>query len=330
VADAMPDEYYERYRKVPHDELYRQLQAGSPQQVDSVVDRWKVAQDAVGSVAATLRKETERLLIRWNSPGSREFQYRLSLVVAYAQKLSDEAAAMRGGLSVMGTALKKAQQTAEPATTAPPEYQVGIVDPALGHQMAAEEAAKARDRIAALVATLASEYALADHGQWPAGMPEAPVDLPLTEKLLGPAALTGGAPVDAAALSAQEPGTELAGAGSLGAGYASSGSPASVGPAAPPAPPATLAGAGLGFIGPGRPTVDPRGESTSARPASATAGAPAAGMPMGGAVAAGHRAPDGYLINDPRLADDGTDWSTREHLGWDSDGEAPPSVLGGT
>ncbi|WP_203902487.1 hypothetical protein [Virgisporangium aliadipatigenens] len=325
----MPDEYYERYNKMPHDELYRQLQAGSPQQVDAVADRWKVAEEAIGAVAATLRKETERLLIRWNSPGSREFQYRLSLVVAYAQKLSDEASAMRGGLSVMGHSLKKAQRTAEPATTAPPEYQVGIVDPALGHQMAAEEAAKARDRIAALVATLAAEYAVADHGQWPAGMPEAPVDLPLTEKLLDPAGLTGGAPVEAAALPGDTPGTELAGAGSLGAGHAPSGSLASVGHTAPPAPPATLAGAGLGFVGPGRPTVDPRGESTSARPASMTGGAPAAGMPMA-AAAGGHRVSDGYLINDPRLADDGTDWSTREHLGWDPDADAPPSVLGGT
>ena len=37
----MVDEYYERYRRHSHTDLYRQLRAGEPQRVERVADVWR-------------------------------------------------------------------------------------------------------------------------------------------------------------------------------------------------------------------------------------------------------------------------------------------------
>src|SRR5688572_8252455 len=266
VAETMLDEYHERYRHLGHEELFRMLRAGSPVQVDSVVATWRTVEDAIGSIASTLRADLARL--RWSSSGSREFGFRLGLVVSYAQKLADEATAMRTGLVVMSGSLAQAQRRAEPdgPTRLDPRPVPGVLGPEVGHVLAPDEQAKARERIVMVVAQLAAEYAVADHRSWPASIPLPPPGLP------GEAAMAGSAPLvdDTAQTPADDESghvTGLAGAGDLAAATAS---PAvlSTGPAPPLQPPSTLSGAGAGVVGVARQAVGPSttGDGRSGQP----------------------------------------------------------------
>src|SRR5262245_38966035 len=181
VTAAMPDEYYERYRRLSHEQLFRELMAGSPAQVERVAGAWRAAGEAVGALAAELRADLTRLASTWSGLGSQEYTYRLGLVVAYAQKLAEEATAMRTGLGVMSGALTETQRLAEPDRPEPPvDATVAAFGgfAALGRTMAADEKAKAHERVAVLVARLAAEYGVADHRSWPTTMPVEPADLP--------------------------------------------------------------------------------------------------------------------------------------------------------
>ncbi|WP_460849690.1 WXG100 family type VII secretion target, partial [Phytohabitans suffuscus] len=249
----MPDEYYERYRQLRHEELYRQLMAGSPKRLAKVEGAWRRAAESAESVATGLRADLARLAPRWEGKGSREFQYRIGLVVAFAQKLGEEAAALRIGLDLMSGALADAQrrvdQPAPVQTPARPDVSAGgVVDGSFGHVLATDEQAKARERIAALVARLAGEYALAEHRNWPAAVPEPPPGLPgsvgdgLTDGLtpVGGVEPPGRTPVGTGA-PVTGTGTRLAGAGLADAVAAAdrltalANSPSPV--AAPPPPP---------------------------------------------------------------------------------------------
>jgi len=316
----MPDEFYERYRKLSHQELYRLLMLGSPAQVDRVADGWRAIETALDDAAARLRRDLAKMLPDWHGPGSREFQYRIGLVAAYAQKLADEAAAIRTGLAVMAAALADSQRLAEPdQQPSTGDFRLAaVLGPELGHAMVEEEQTRARERIATLVAQLSADYTTADHRRWPATLPAVPVDMPGTEGLASAAALNP--------LAAPPPvvgGPGLAGTGDFRA-------PAGgVPPALAPLPAAMLGGAAPGLLG-APPAIAPGSRSTDSRASGqAPAGGAGAGMaPMAGMGMAGRPAGD-YPVNDPRLIDDGTAWSSAETIAWGDESDPPPHVLGG-
>ena len=200
---SMADEYYERYKHLSHQELYRTLQAGSANQVDTVADTWASIGDTVSAISATLQQDLKRLLPDWTSQGSREFHYRLDLIARYAQTLADEASAMRTGLTVMASSLRETQRRAEPpsaghdAAFAVGHLLDGVVGTNLGRVLPAAEKAQAHERMVRLIARLAAHYGVADHGTWPLMVPEAPIDLPasgVSTGLAGGAGLIAGNP----------------------------------------------------------------------------------------------------------------------------------------
>ncbi|BCB76268.1 hypothetical protein GCM10022251_25280 [Phytohabitans flavus] len=341
MADkTMADEFYERYRHLSHQELFTQLQAGSPRQVEKVIGAWRAAEEAAEAVATTLGRDLGALSLTWNSVAGREFQYRLGLISAYARKLADEASAIRTGLAVMSTALRQAQRQAEPeqadVVVGPAS---GVVGPAFGHTMVEEERAKSRERLAVLVANLATEYVLTDHGAWPRSVPAPPPDLPAGVGLppaltLPPATeLAGATTLDTAPRPAPLPGggggLAAAGIGSGGGGPVLDLSPTT---AAASAPAHTLGGVLSGVSGGGRGTTENvRPEARGGGSSAATAPmAPMGGVPPAGAIGAAPvgRTPDGYVVNDPRYADDAASWSNVDNVEWDDGASPPPSVIG--
>jgi uncharacterized protein YukE len=196
----MPDEYYERYKHLTHQELYAKLHAGVPGQVDGLATAWKSIQDTANELAAALRRDLDRLQPRWDSAAGREFQRRMELIAGYAQSLAGDFDSMRSGLTTMSGALTEALRKAESpdktddldktisgaakgaaigAVLGPAGSVVGgVVGGALGHNKDEEEQEKARERMVVLVSWLAAEYGVTDHGTWPAVVSPPPVGLP--------------------------------------------------------------------------------------------------------------------------------------------------------
>src|SRR5262245_24172552 len=188
------------------------LRAGSPAQVEALTRVWKSIEDTASAVAGGLLADLERLSASWTGSASREFERRVGSVTGYAEKLRDEASAIRTGLSVMSAALRETQRLAEhPDEVVPALAFDGLLGGVLGTESAGlvgtamlqEERDKARERMVRLVSGLAAQYGVVDHGTWPAEVTPAPADLP---NALG-SALAGAGPVT-------QSGTELLGSGS--------------------------------------------------------------------------------------------------------------------
>lgn len=310
VGAVVADEFYERYRHLTQRELYHLLMAGSPAQVTDVAGAWRTAGDAMESVARQIRQDVARLLPTFRSAGAREFEYRINLVVAFADKLATEAAAIRNGLTVMAEALVETQRRVEPDR--PDITEVGF---GLGHVPAAEEQAKARERVSVLVARLAAEYRVTDHRVWPATIPAAPAGL------IGETPMTMD-PAVALETTTEEPAdTALAGAGTFGGG-----APVGVQAVSAPAAPVTLGGVAPGLAA--APGVVSNAATRSDGAARGGGTPMAGGMPMMAGAAGLHgagRSADGYAVVDPRLGDQS--WSAGDLISWHKDDDAPPSIL---
>src|SRR5262245_61535014 len=118
----MDDEYYERYKKVEHSQLYRELTAGSPPSVDALADSWHTTAQTIQATAADLRADLANLKASWSGQTSDEFQYRLGLVAAFAEMVAAEAMNMYSGLSAMSGALTSAQANGRPAPVAAADW----------------------------------------------------------------------------------------------------------------------------------------------------------------------------------------------------------------
>jgi hypothetical protein len=335
VISTVADEFYERYRKLRHDDLYRMLQDGSPRQLNSLADTWRGVEGAIESLATTLRRDLALLLPYWSGAGSREFQYRLGLIADYAAALADEAVALRTGLSVMSDALTKAQRLAEPGQEESPEWaSTGVLGPALGHTAPEVERTKAYERMVLLVGGLAAEYALADHHNWPATLPVAPVGLPGVEAVVDPHAALASVD-DVHKIVAAQPigptavqdlaGTGLAGVSGLTGGVDNLITATPVSMVGHASPPTTLSGAGAALAG-----VSPHLVSSATyrgADATTTSGQSATPPMMGAALAHGGPAV-GPATTDARLLDEAAAWSTGEKMAWSGDDEPPPAVIG--
>ena len=344
MTPAMADELYERYRRLSHTELYRQLAAGSPTEVTRLAASWRAVENAMSSFAAALRRDLAALRPHWEGTGGQEYQYRVGLIATVAEQLAEEATAIRTGLTLMATTLADAQRRAEPDHSDTPEWTVtGVLGPELGHAVSAAERTRAQETLARLVADLAADYALTRHQNWRA-LPAVPVDLP------GAFAEVHHDHHDHHDHDRPEHATHLLGLGGLG-GHARpvaepvvAPAPVAAAPAAPVPAGALLTGAGstlAASAATGHLATQSQQRSAAAEP-SHTGPAGQAPMPMLGAGVGGvggvgvgptdaggasgsmgygyHRGPDGA-----------TSWSSGENVAWiDADEEPPPAVLGDT
>jgi hypothetical protein len=171
MVKPMADEFYEKYQHLSHQELYRMLRAGSVTQVDGVADTWASIASTLGGLADSLRQDMDRLLGGLDGSTSQEVIEGISALARRAKTLAEEATSVRTGLTAMSQALAAAQRQAEEPQQVPDvtTQAVGsVLGAEVGHVPTADELARARERMVWLVARLAAQYGLAEHGNWPA------------------------------------------------------------------------------------------------------------------------------------------------------------------
>jgi hypothetical protein len=325
------DEYYGRYKKVEHGQLYRELTAGSPPNVDTVADVWHTTAQTIQASAADLRADLATLQSSWSGQTSDEFQYRLGLVATFADTVAGEAMNMYTGLSAMSGALTTAQTNGRPAPVPAVDWQHDtVLGTLLGHTVTAADATQSQQDLAAVVAKLAISYGVAANTQWSAPRPEPSPDLPGQSLAID----LGVAAPPAATAAAAASGTATQLAGSVGAPPAPNHSALSLAPLVSGAPGSTAMPANPGMAVTMLQGAD--GSTSSARTVAAGAGAggtdtgSSASLPppvMGtGGFAPGSASENG-VISRP-LHDDETAWAASEDNGWANPDQSPPPVLG--
>jgi uncharacterized protein YukE len=325
----MADEYFQRYVAVEHAQLYRELMAGAPAQVDSLVDTWHTAAETLRATAANLRTDLATLRDSWAGESSNAFQSRAALVAAWAEELADEAVAMQTGMSAMSAALTHAQGHGGPAPDRTTAWDHdGVLGPLLGHTVTEAELVQSQEQLARVVAELAVAYEMTDHSQWSTPWPAASPDLPGTAVASDVALGADPAPAPT--------GTELA--GTVGSAASALAPSHLIVPSAPattvsaPLPVAavanvnTLQGAGTSLASAGNAGLHTDQAGVSADPGSATS----ATLPppvMGGGGFAPASGSDPGVISRPMY--DETSWSGGEDDAWRQGTDtAPPPVLG--
>jgi uncharacterized protein YukE len=200
------DEFITRYQAVSHEDLWRQLKAGNPEQVDKLAAVWKSLHDTAHSLATSLDQDLGRLTAGWASSSGTEYQRRLHLITSYSETMAEEFTSLQRGLSLMSGPLRTAQKHAEdPAATDNNDKAIqdavigtvilgpagGVLGGFFGHSQDEQEKEKAHQRMVQVVATLAAEYSTTRSSNWSAEVPLPPPDLPGTVTDTGPGARSG-------------------------------------------------------------------------------------------------------------------------------------------
>ncbi|MGC4804358.1 WXG100 family type VII secretion target [Micromonospora sp. DT233] len=176
----MSDEYVQRYQPVSHEQLYQGVQAGRPEQIDTLAAEWSSLKDTVDELGRALRKDLSALRQSWVSDAGDEFQQRVSLVVQYSGSLAKGMGAVHQGLSLMSGPLRSAKKEAEsPDETDDHDKAIGgaaagsllgpvgaVVGGIAGHQQDEEEKEKAHQRMVKVVAELAASYDVSAFDRW--------------------------------------------------------------------------------------------------------------------------------------------------------------------
>jgi uncharacterized protein YukE len=195
----MVDAYYAKYSGLSHEQLYQQLEAGDPDQVDAVAAKFSSLRSTAESVRTSLYNDLKTLAQSWDSESGTEFQRRLDLVGSFAHGLHNEFDTMHGTLTQWSTLLRTARKQAEnPAATdnnnnlvkdaaagaavgaavggAPGAVVGGVIGGIFGHSADDAEKEKAHQRMIKLVAGLAADYVT--YNQLPPTAVKPPPDLP--------------------------------------------------------------------------------------------------------------------------------------------------------
>jgi uncharacterized protein YukE len=93
------DEFIARYQGVSHEDLWHQLKAGDPDQVDRLAAAWKSLHDTAHSLATSLSQDLDRLTAGWVSSSGTEYQRRVHLIAGYSQTMAEEFTGLQQGLS---------------------------------------------------------------------------------------------------------------------------------------------------------------------------------------------------------------------------------------
>lgn len=205
-------DFYGRYQHVSHAELYQQLMAGQPGQIDGLAAEWQTMEQTLNSLAGDLESDLEKLRNSWQSASGEEFQRRVGAIVTYARDLADSFHNVREGLTMMSGPLREAQAKAEhPDETDDYDKTVKgalfgslagvpgmVIGGIYGHQKDKEEREKAHQRMVRLVANLAADYDVTKETRW-RGSVAAPAALPGSATRGGLATSAAGASTNVAA-----------------------------------------------------------------------------------------------------------------------------------
>ncbi|MEK8108414.1 hypothetical protein NKG94_32320 [Micromonospora sp. M12] len=82
-------EYTQRYQGNSHQQLYDGLMAGKPEQIEGVATQWAELKGILDGLGRELSGDLEKLGNTWTGSAGREFQRRLSLIVAHSDALSE-------------------------------------------------------------------------------------------------------------------------------------------------------------------------------------------------------------------------------------------------
>lgn len=170
----MSNEYTAHYAGKSHRELYDQLMAGKPDQIDGVATAWHTSEGTARHIAGEIEKDLKNL--DWTSEAGREYQRRLGVVSAFSKLLADDQGAMKRSLTEMSgqlrTTQKQAQSEANPSDTDDNDSMMGgaaiggstfgvpglIVGGILGHERDERQKKEAQQRMVLLMSTLAADY----------------------------------------------------------------------------------------------------------------------------------------------------------------------------
>jgi uncharacterized protein YukE len=180
----MTDDYHAKYGAVDHEQLYRQLMAGDPDQVEAVAARISSLRDTLGGLRDSLNADLTALAKGWSSDAGTEYQRRLGLIRSFASDLHLDLDSVHTTLASWAGPLREAKKHAEdPADTDDNNNTVkdaaigaaigaplgpagmaagGLIGGLMGHDQDEEERQKAHDRMIALVAGLAVDYVTSD------------------------------------------------------------------------------------------------------------------------------------------------------------------------
>ncbi|HEX5540319.1 MAG TPA: hypothetical protein VFX60_01955 [Micromonospora sp.] len=189
----MPDEFQQRYEHLSHRQLYSQLMAGDPEQVERLASQWSSLQTTADGLARSLQSDLNKLTAGWSSAAGTEFSRRIGLIKTFADNLAAEFGNVDRGLMLMAGPLRRAKAQAEhPDETDDHDKAVkgavvggviggpagAVVGGFFGHRQDQAEQERARKRMVQLIAGLAAEYDVTDHANWPVQVVSPPPDLP--------------------------------------------------------------------------------------------------------------------------------------------------------
>ncbi|MEV4513977.1 hypothetical protein AB0K00_34090 [Dactylosporangium sp. NPDC049525] len=167
----MSNEYTAHYAGKSHRELYDQLMAGNPDQVDLVSADWRFAESTARHIAGEIDKDLRNL--DWKGDAGTEYRLRLGVVSGFSGNLADDQGVVKTTLTTIAGALRTAQKHADnPEDTDDNDSMWGgaatggavaglpgaIVGGFLGHQRDEQQKKEAQERMVKLLADLAVDY----------------------------------------------------------------------------------------------------------------------------------------------------------------------------
>ncbi|MDG6108542.1 hypothetical protein Daura_14190 [Dactylosporangium aurantiacum] len=169
----MGNEYTAHYAGKSHRELYDQLMAGDPGQVEGVATDWHTAATTARHIASEIEKDL--LKLDWKGDAGQEYRHRLGLVSTFSGGLADDQGEVKKALNTIGAALRTAQKNADnPEDTDDSDSMWGgaaiggatfglpgaLVGGYLGHERDEQQKKEAKERMVKLMADLAVDYAV--------------------------------------------------------------------------------------------------------------------------------------------------------------------------
>lgn len=173
----MSDHNLDVYSTHSHRELYDQLMAGKPDQVDGHAATLRRLHETLDGLSRTLSTDLQELGNAWSSSSGQEYTRRVGAITAYSGTISDDFSTLGTHLSTMASYLRTAQKQAESpdktdgngnmvkdAAIGAAVFGVpgAVIGGIFGHNQDEEAKQKAHEQMVKLVAGLAGQYQLSD------------------------------------------------------------------------------------------------------------------------------------------------------------------------
>jgi len=106
------------YSGYSHEQLYKMVKAGRPEDVKNAAVIWKQLSDAADALARDLEKDLRKLGPGWRSSAGAEYEKRITAIVALSRDIARKSDDAKGRLENLAAHLHEAQQKIEdPAKT---------------------------------------------------------------------------------------------------------------------------------------------------------------------------------------------------------------------